>query len=143
MNCAPRSCRQSSKTGNRTLKRPGGVASEELAVKICNLLSRNEHLSSALFIGGYRSYLSERAKLGGVFLLSTFHLLHVFAHVARITSRLRDLNSPDCAVFNRCPPTLTVRKPGDWLAARRRSRRPLFWRSLSGSCRNGTERAKL
>jgi len=31
-------------------------------MKICNLLNKNRHLSSTLFIGGYRSYLSEQAK---------------------------------------------------------------------------------
>ncbi len=62
--------------------------------------------------------LERTVEVGGVFFLFTFHLLHVFAHVARIASRLRDLNSPDSSVLNRCPPTLTVRKPGDWLAAR-------------------------
>jgi len=108
------------------LKRTGGVAFEERGREN---LQPFEWKSASVIRIVYRRLpkLPERTgEAGGVFFLSTFHLLHVFAHVARIASRLRDLNSPGSAVFNRCPPTRTVRKTGDWLAARRRSRKSVF-----------------
>jgi hypothetical protein len=88
-------------------------------------------------------YFSEQAKQEGSF----FSLLSTSCTFLRTwLESLQEygiLNPSDCAVFNRCPPTLTVRsratglQPDDGVVVL------FFWRSPSGSCWNVTERAKL